>query len=119
MGTWGKVPAGNTLTARTPKVSYSRTRRRMPAMPSLGSAWDDGMNRSGWRSRASGPMPVRSTTPIIERSIPHRSISRRVTPIGSSEPSSVLLGTSLNMYSTGKANSSFDSVSLVCWVMNR
>ena len=91
----------------------------MPFMPSLGSALVEGMNRSGWASMAFAPVPAGSPTPISPRSIPHRSISRRVTPTGSSKPSSPFSGTSLNMYSTGKANSSFDSASLVWRVMNR
>ncbi len=91
----------------------------MPFIPSLGSIEDDGMKRSGCSCRASAPAPSGSPTPIMPRSMPHRSISRRVTPMGSSAPSSERSGTSLNMYSTGKANFSCDSVSLVCRVMNR
>ena len=91
----------------------------MPRIPSLGSADEDGMNRSGWRFNASSPMPAGSPTPIRPLSTPHRSISRSVTPTGSSEPSTAFPVPSLNMYSTGKSNFSLDSASLVCRVMNR
>ena len=91
----------------------------MPFMPSLGSAWDDGMKRSGSRASASVPTPSGSPTPINPLSTPHRSISRNVTATGSSTSRNVLSGTSLNMYSTGNSNSSLDWESLVCRVMNR
>ena len=58
-------------------------------------------------------------TPIKPFSIPQRSISRTVTAIGSSTSCNPFSGTSLNMYSTGKSNSSLDCLSLVWRVMNR
>ena len=86
-----------------------------PSMPSLGSTRQPtAMNRSGCartaRRRRSSPCR-RRPCPLLDA--PAGPSRRRVTPIGSSPSSSSLSGTSLNMYSTGNSNSSFDSVSCV------
>ena len=79
IGTWGNVPGGKHADGPGPEGLVLADEAIDPRHPSLGSALDDGMNRSGNRFSASAPVPAGSPTPINPFSIPQRSISRTVT----------------------------------------
>jgi hypothetical protein len=111
----GNSPHGKTSTARMSHFSWASVMRRSEPMMSLGSTPSAATKRSGCCSMAR--CDVSLPTPMSPFSMLCLSISPSVTATGSA-PDSSSWGTSLNMYSTGKENSPFDSASFVCLTMN-